>query len=500
MTSALKGGSVQDFSAGPNLRDAAPKLAVNESSDAWNVTFDERGDVASRLGYVKDNTDLYPDPIVNMDWIPLLGTKVVQAGTDLYLESDPTTSVQTFSTNGTVTFAELNDHAIACHPVDGIFTSTDGSTWTVVADADAPTAPLCCVTWQGRLIVGLAKGKVFASDFGDATSWTSTSFNNLWEIDQRDIVALHVASGQDIIGQAGLVACKQDSSYLITDPATLDYSTIDATVGAAGPLAITGVGPKVITLSKRGICWWQQGQIGFANASDRLFPLWQADQLNFGEQSKWCAGRKLNRAIFSLTRHGSSVNDLALEFHPDQDWIAPRSDAMTCYTTSSGNVEALYGGSPTVDGQAYVLDSGGTDDGAAISYRFQTRWFQLNDGYKAVLWQIRLHGRGAGTFFCRKDYAAGGGISRDFSLSSDTLSWDDGLSWDSGLMWDEGLTFQQSQPFFSFGACREFSLLFEGNVSTTASGPQVLGVGTAPVLGAFGLSTIVWLFTPLGLS
>lgn len=501
LSARLKGGQVADFSAGPNLRDAAPKLALNESSDAWNVTFDERGNVASRKGYAVDNVTPYPAAIVNMFWSNILAKKVVQAGAILYLDNAPTTARKTFTSSAVVTFAELNSLLIACHPVDGIWTSADGITWTVVADVDAPTTPTCCATWQNKLFVGDATGKLSWSAAGDATNWVATDFNKIWEKDQTGIVNLRIGSGQNILGKPGLVVFKQESSYRVNDSATGAYTTIDATIGAAGPLSVTGVGAKVITLCKRGICWWQEGQIGFVNASDRFLPLWQPDQINLAQQAKWSAGRKGNRAVFSLTRSGSSVNDLALEFHPDQDWIAPRSDAMACYATSTGNVEALYGASPTVSGQAYTLDSGGTDNGTGIAFRFQTRWFSLNEGFKAILWQIRMHGRGTGTVTARFNFAIAGGVTRNFALTTSARTWDTaGLTWDSGLLWDDGLTSETSEAFYSFGACRQFSLLFQGTATTTVSGTQVLGTGTAPTIGAFGLSTLEWLYVPLGLS
>jgi hypothetical protein len=65
-----------------------------------------------------------------------------------------------------------------------------------------------------------------------------------------------------------------------------------------------------------------------------------------------------------------------------------------------------------VNGQAYTLETGGTDDGTAISWRFQTRWFEPNNGFQASVWQIRIHGRGAGTVTVRRDYASAAATRR----------------------------------------------------------------------------------------
>lgn len=337
----LKGGSLRDFSGGPNIRDDASKLADNEVLDSWNCSYDERGNVSSRLGFAKFNATAFSGGVVqNQYWSSILGAKITQAGKDLYLGTT-NTSRKTFSTTtGVATFAEMNSLILCAHPADGLFTSPDGLTWTAVADADAPTTPTCIAAFQNKIFTGDASGKLSWSAAGDGTNWTSTDFNKLWEKDQQGLVNLHVGSGEDIQGRPGLLCFKQESFYRMYDSSTGAYTTVDATVGAAGPLAVVGVGAKVVWIGKRGIFWWREDQLGGTDASDRFAPLWR-DQTNLAKLALWAGGRKGNRAIFSLTRAGSSANDLALEYHTDQDWIAPRSDAMSCYTTSTGASDVI---------------------------------------------------------------------------------------------------------------------------------------------------------------
>jgi hypothetical protein len=497
----LKGAGLSDFSGGPNQRDAWSELAANEVVDAWNVTFDERGGAVSRLGYVKDN----PVPfgggvVVNQYWSPRLAAKITQSGASLYL-GITNIARKTFTTADVVTFAELNALVIANHPVDGLFTSPDGITWTAVADPDAPKGNGTAIAvWQNKLFVVCTDGSVHWSTAGDATNWVPTDFNKLWEKDQQPLVAVHIGAGQDILGRPGLLCFKQESAYRINDSTTGAYTTIDGTVGAAGPLAVVGVGPKVIAISKHGIYWWREDQTGMVNASDQLQPLWRPDQLNFTQQPLWCAGRLNNRAYFCLTRAGSTANDLALEYHPDMGWIAPGSAAMSCLTTSTGAQEIFYGASPTIPGQTYQR-GGGNDDGAPISWRLQTRWIQPNAGFQAVLWQTRLHGRGAGTFTIRRDFAAGGGDSQPFDLTGASSGpvYGGGLFYDSGVLYAEP-AFQETEPFYDLGLSRQFSFVFAGSSTTTVSGPQVLGQGVAPQVGYFALYGLEWLYVQLGLS
>ncbi len=498
--SPLQVGQIHDFSGGPNQRDDATEFARNEYLDSLNITLDERGAVASRLGYDKYNSVVYgSDLVINEYWSPLLGTLIVQAGRKLYKGTSNTVN-KTFTGDGVATFAEINSLLVCAHPVDGIFTSPDGVTWTVVSDPDAPTTATCVAVWQNKVFVGQTTGKVSWSAPGDATAWTSTDFNKIWEKDQTGIIALHIASGQDILGRPGLMVFKQESTYRIDDSGSGAYVTIDATVGAGGPKCVIGVGPKVIAINKRGIYWWREDQQGFVNASDKLNPLWDPTQVSLANIGLWCAGRKGNRARFSLCRFDSSANDLAIEYHPDQGWLAPRTDAASCYATSTGSAEVLYGGSPTVAGQVWEMDRTGADNGTAISWRIQTRWIPPNSGFKAFLWQLRIHGRGMGTLTIRKDYASQGGTSRPFNIIGVRLNYDEGHTYDSGLMYDTGVSSQASTSLFSFGECRQFSLIFSGSSSTVAVRDPVLGAGVGPDIGYFGLSAIEYIFVTLGLA
>lgn len=493
-------GGSQDFSGGPNVRDAPSELAPNEAEDAYNVTFDERGGVSSRLGYVKTNGTPFSGGVVkNVFWSQLLGARVTQAGAVIYL-ADTNTARHTFSTSALVTFSELADKLVAVHPVDGIFTSTDGITWTVVADADAPTTGLLCVcTWQNKLFVGASDGTLYWSALGDPTSWVTTDFNKIWEKDRQPIVALHIGSGQDILGQAGLLVFKQESFYRVDDSTTGSYTTVDATIGAAGPLSVTGVGAKVIWIGKHGVYWWADGVVGAQNGTaDRFQPLWNSGQLNLTQQTLWCAGRKGTRSVFSLTRAGSTANDLSFEYHPDQGWLAPGSNAMSAYASATGSSDMVYGGSPSVTGQVYTLDQGGTDDGAAISWRFQTRWFDLAGGLLATVWQVRAQMRGAGVFTVLKNYEASGmGKDYPFDLGNTVGTYDSGDFYDSGGLYGISV-FQATAKFFSIGTLKQMSFRFTGSSSDTATGVPLLGGAVGPTVGSFGLFGLAYAWWWLG--
>lgn len=500
-SAALKGGSAKDFSGGPNLRDAASQITANECIDSFNITFDERGGASSRLGYARYNSTVYhaSDLIRNQFWSGIVDTVIVQCGAKLYLGTSNTVN-KTFATTARAVFAEFNGKIYAGHPVDGLFHSTDAVTWTAVADADRPTTCVAIAVWQNKLwVVPANSDTVYWSSAGDGTSWVNTDFNALREKDNEPLVGLHISSGQDVLGRPGLLAFKQESTYRINNSTTGAYDTVDATVGAANHIAIVGVGPKVFAVSKRGIFWFQEGLAGMQNASDRLQPLWDPSQIDLTQLDLFAAGRKRNRAVFSLPRTGSTANDLSLELHPDQAWIAPGSNAMSCYTVSTGAAEVLYGGHPTTTGRLYAIDSGGLDDSADIDWRLQTQWFNLNNGFGASVWQIRLHGRGEGTLTVMRNYASSGGDDRAFDLTTDPILYDSGLLYDSGETYFVP-KFQETTAVFSIGRLRQMSLKFAGSSDSTVEAPQLLGQVANPRVGEFALYAVEWLHSPLGLS
>lgn len=491
-------GEVTNFSGGPNFRDSVSELGANEAYASFNITFDERGGAASRLGYTKRN--LTPlgaagDKPINDYYSPLLNAQLTQVGKSLY-RADSGTAVHTFTTTGCVTFAELANKVIVGHPVDGLFSSPDGITWTHITAANAPTTANCICTWESKLFVGLADGTVHWSAASDPGTWNANDFNAVWTKDQAPIVALAIGSGQDIQGRPGLLVFKKESVYRINDSGTGAYTVLDTTYGAAGPKAVVGVGARVIYIGKGGIFWWREDQAAPVAAGDLLRPLWDPEQLSFSNQPGWCAGRRLNRAYFSLSSTASSVNDIAIEYHPDEGWIAPRSDAMACYSTDLNS--NTYGGSPSVDGQIYHLDTGGTDDGTAISWSFQSRWIVPNGGFKVQLWQIRAHGRGMGTLTVRTDYADSGGVSFPFDLSAAGSTWG-AFVWGDGTLWTAP-AMQQTQAFYGIGTCREFSVRLSGTSTTTTTGRSLFGDVVTPTVGAFSLYALEHLFIPLGLS
>lgn len=505
-TAPLQQIQVRDFSGGPNVRDSASELAANELSDAWNVTFDERGGFGARLGTQKWNGTAFTGSgvgvPVNIFYSELLEEVVTQAGTNLYLGTTNTIR-KTFTTNARAVFADFNGKVFAGHPVDGLFSSTDGVTWTAVADADRPTTVQAMAVWQNKLWVALANStRVHFSDPGDGTVWTSTSFVDLREKDDEPVVAIAGAAGIDVAGRPGLVVCKRESSYRIHDSTTGAYETIDTRIGAASNLAVAIVNGRLFTISEHGINW-TDGIGPFRRFSERFEPLWEPTQINFQKLDLMCAGVKGDRVYFSAPRAGQTSNTIAFEVHPEQGWIAPASNAVSCYTTYGKDTEKLLGGSVSASGQVLELYAQvGTDDGTAITAWAQTRWYEPSQGILSRLRRLRLLGRGSHVTFVmdvRKDYAQTGGDRYQVDLSNrNAVTYDDGYTYDSGFSYAVPSA-QEYQDHFSLGTCKAFSLRFSASTTATHESAGLLG-GDGIVQGAWAIYGFDLLKVTLGIA
>jgi hypothetical protein len=193
------------------------------------------------------------------------------------------------------------------------------------------------------------------------------------------------------------------------------------------------------------------------------------------------------------------VNDIAFELHPDQGWVAPRSDAVSCYASAASSSDLLAGGSPTVAGQAWTLSKTGADNGTAIAWWLQTRWMTPSGGYQASLWQLRLHGRGTGTVVVRRNYEASGGSSFPFNLTAPVPLYDSGLHYDSGVLYGDNVA-EETQAMYDLGVVRQFSLYFSGSASQTVPGRDLFGAAPAANVGSFAMYQLEYLFTPMGLT
>jgi hypothetical protein len=190
------------------------KLAANESFDSWNVTYDERGGVSSRLGYAKQRHPVRGGLVRNEFYSSLLGARVTQAGASLY-QGHVNTARKTFTTAELVTFTETQQPGRRLPPDRRPLHKRRRD------HLDRGRRPRRAERDVRR---GLAEqavrrpaptGKLSWSAAGDPTAWAATDFNKLWEKDQRRSSPCTSGPARTSSAVAGLLAYKQESVYRV---------------------------------------------------------------------------------------------------------------------------------------------------------------------------------------------------------------------------------------------------------------------------------------------
>lgn len=499
---------VADFSGGLNLRDAPTELAENESQDCMNITLDENGGLMKRLGLTRLNTGgAMPGVASNEYYSPSLQVTILQIGATLYKTADfiTFTAFKTLSTSNIATFTDFQGQLVYCHQDDGVFTY-DGTTNT---NRSATIKGTCIASWQNKVFVAGDPAKpslVTCSATGDATGWTvgaaGCAQNQLREKDDTVITALGVGQGEDISGRPGLLAFKGESAYRINDSATLAYTTVDGSAGAAGPFAVQTLGGVTVTFCKKGMFTIDPGgTTDMKSVADKLQPLFNSSQMNFAKLNLVAGGTYRDRVVFSLPfGPAATVNTLTLEFHPVQGWIVPHDFGMAAFTTFGKNDALLYGISPTLT-NAYSVFTNWSDDGAAIACRYRTREIQPAEGFQCNFRRLRLFGRGIFDLYTLFDMTQGQGDLSSVDLTGTGFTWNDvSATWnDPGMVWGP-TSYEVIEDFWSLGVARSVSFMLRESSTTAATGPKLLTTGVAPQLGSVAVYQMLVEYIQLGYS
>lgn len=495
---------VADFSGGLNLRDAPGTLAPNEAPDMMNMTIDERGGLAKRLGYAKDGAmSAFAADCVNLFYSAVLGQLVVQEGVNVRKRTGVGTFslVKAFSTSARVTFADFKGKLLMLHPVDGLF-SYDGATVSG-ALGSASTKGVDIAVFQNKVWIAVGSAmaaertRVYFSATGDETNWASAGAGSvdLREVDDAPLVALTGDSGQDIVGRGGLLAFKRSSSYRIHDSTTGAFTTIDGDTGCAGALAVAGFEGVTAVLSDRGV-FLTDGVSQLKKVSVRVDPLFSATQLALASADSWCCvAHPSGRYLFSLRRAGSSANDLTLEYDPTVGWIVPYSFGASAFAVLGGTDATVYHTDPGTARFLYKTFTGGSDNGAAVACRYQTRWDELGAARKARVQRVAVRGFGSFTLGLRCDYELGSGLEFPISLASAGFVWGIGV-WGDGVWGPDA--YEKQTDVWPRVVCHASSFALTEISSLSFTKPPLLGSGTAPEAGAFSVYELLADVQPLG--
>lgn len=497
---SLRSLILNDFSGGWNPRDAPSELAENESPDCLNITLDERGGVVKRLGLNRlgSGTTLTGAPS-NLFYWATGACYIVQDGAVVRKTTDfiTFTTLKTYTTSARAAFTDFNGLLVAVHPADRV-SHYNNTTWTDLG-ATSPKGT-ACATWKNRVwVTGDPdnKGRVHACNSGTIGTWSD--FVDLNELNGEPCTAIGAGQGMDVGGRGGLLVWKAHSQHRIHESATGATfganSILHASAGAAGPLAVaSGPHGEIAFIGQDGV-YITDGVNAGVLASQKLEPLFSSTQLNFSQVDKWCAGIVQDRFVFSLTRGSAqTTNNFSLEYHPGSGWIVPHSFGCAAFTESRLNHSLLYGASPTA-GKVFQIFTGGTDDAAAISARYHTKWFEPGHGHLCRLRRLRAEGRGNFNLYTKGDYTLGEGTLSQFDSAAGGMLWGSG-TWGSSN-WGTEL-YEEYQDFWSLGVAKSVAFNLTETSSTSALGPKLLGDGVAPEVGSFALYGIMLDYVRLG--
>jgi Tfp pilus assembly protein PilX len=514
----IVGLPLRGFDGGLNLRDAWPELEPNETPNAYNVIYDERGAVVPRLGIVKLNgASLLPQPPGFLYYSQIADAILA------YIPADGGSGKLYKSTDGGVTWSsvyagftpgadgaivDFNNRVVVCNTLDGVY--------SFPADLAAPTHTTggvnsmeeargsICVAWRNRVIVAgdprndstHSTSRIHASAIANELVWNDPTqgswTNDLREVDDQPITTIGDGQGVDINQKPSLYVCKKNSAYRVNDSETGQYTTLHIGAGACAATAIATVLGRIVTINDTGM-WMSDGIQTPVRVSDKITPLFEQD-FDLTTMHSWSAGVQRDRIVFNVTRLNSSR--LQIEYHPLVKWLTVHKGMslgpMTVYTK---NTRKLIGASAT-DGKVFEVGSGGTDDGVAITSFWSSKDFPLLNGREVRLRSLRTWGRGAFDIHLRIDYSRGDGDLYPFDFTSGGFIWDVDY-WDQDSWGDLIYVTQVEQPLEE--VCRNVQIVIQATSSSTAQRPALLDDGAVPEVGLWGLYEALFQFVPVGL-
>jgi hypothetical protein len=501
------------FDGGLNLRDAPGELQDNESPDMMNMTLDERGGIVKRLGSQRDNSaSINNSTPWNLYYSEALDQLIIQIGTKLYKRTAANAYTEitragplaAFTTSAQVGMADLAGILYVIHPADGVLKYTGAGSIAAVAGTVHGNS---LATWQNKLWATGESNAVYWSNAGNGDVWTTASdFVQIRDV--NDDVCTAIGFGQALdqgaVPASGLLVYKRGSTHRISDSATGAYKTLSAEAGAAGSKAIAHLNGMTLTVNDKGV-WVTDGEASPALVSKRLTPIFRPDSLAMALLANTAVGIERDRFVISLTRAGSSVNDISFEYQPEQGWFAPHSYAFSAYATLRQQDSQLYGLTTATDPNLVKLNTGGVDNklsngsgGTAITSRFQTRWFEPVNGALSRVRRLRLQHRGAIDVYMQRDFTVDGELLG--TLPAETPG---GYLYGTGVYGvavygpaNAGL--ERYSDIYSLGVAKAWA--FEIRHTGTASGvfPRLLETGVAPETGEVALYELHIDFVPLG--
>lgn len=463
---------------GINLRDAPDVVSEAQAIDLLNVEFNERGSMRQRSGYAQfTSPELTNQPdsmhahyesdgtkhlIVGngnrLDAVNTSGASVANASPTasphFFVRFGSPTSESTYIANGTDTIRKYDGSSFTS-PAG--FTDTSGTPGSVnISGKFVAIAPQ-----SNRLMVARESGTasfdnpstVKFSVAGDPEDWDTADGAGAEELDPGD--------GEPIMGMIAfrdmVFIFKQTKFWVYYGESTTQagaadflFRKVNVGIGLEASQALCVGRDGVYFLGKNGVYKTTGGDPELI--SDPISPFFEgttsfyykSDTLNDTHISKAAMHWRNDRLYLAIAGGSSTVNSLMWVHDTEHEWWSLWDIPAAAITSFKiGDPSEVVFAAPAGDNHVYRHSDSYTADGmsttgtggTAITARWRSGWFDLNDRNVKRIRQTKIWGYGSFTFSISKDFEDVGSNPVAVSISGAADTWGDGTGTD---LWGDG--------------------------------------------------------------
>lgn len=463
----------QGFGNGLDLLSKPDNIDPASCIDCMNVIYNDRGAIERRPGY--DNltgSGLTNRPASLEAFYTSSGTKQLLAGCGTRLEAINTSGEVVKSATGLTNavwdftrFGKPNAEVAYAGNGTDTLRKWSGSEWTAPtatvngeAGKAMPRAGSLCV-WPAagnRLVAtrfstttGGPNGAtsspdhVWFSDAGNPESWHTTGT----EENQVQLMPGNGEAIQAAIAWKEFVFVFKETSFFVFTQQSTDsnggpefvYRPVEGGAGLVSPRAVCAHPSGVYFMSRNGV-YRTEGQEAEL-VSSPVEPIWTGEASNYYRGGTLAAGSITNCAMtihrdqLYLAFPTESANDRTLIYDPQRGWWSITDIPASCLATFRvGNSEELVFG--YASGSNHIgryAPKYTNDDGAAITSRWRSGWFDLDNPDVKVLRSAKIWGSGIVNFGIGFDFNEDAGEPEEMDLTETSSTHWNGEKWESSF-------------------------------------------------------------------
>jgi hypothetical protein len=459
--------SFPSLGAGLNLRDQSDTVSQAEAIDALNVEFTRAGAVQQRAGYTDFSTTDLTNRVDSLSRHNNGATEYVLVGNGNRIDILPSAGGATLATTTSPTASPHYFARFAAPGSEGTYIAngTDalrfvtGTTFSTPATLDDDTL---AVSVNGKfLAVQQPDNRLVCANFpSTSANWPANSatkstvrFSNaggplVWH--DNSYVHLHPGDGEEIMGVVQwrelLFVFKRTKFFVFYGNSTdslgnpvFNYRVVNLNVGL--------VASKALCAGPEGVYFLSQHGVYRTTGADAQLVSSAIDPIFFGDASPFYQGGTLLQSQVTNSQmlwHGervylaftitSTTNSRLLVYDTRYQWWTlwdiPAS-ALLAFDIPSGGSNFLFGYAAGDKDVGQYTGTATSDDGVAITSRWQSGWFDLGQRAVKTVRQTRVTGDGIVSMGNAVDYSTTPQIAlRSLDFSVDQPLWD-------VIVWDE---------------------------------------------------------------